>query len=48
MDWAYWGFKPDEIGERIGETDRAKYAKLKYNCIDKFKKLWNKKTAAMM
>jgi len=48
MDWAYWGFKPDEIGERIGETDPVKYSKLKYNCIDKFKKLWNKKIAAMM
>ncbi|TDE15317.1 RNA polymerase sigma factor [Dyadobacter psychrotolerans] len=47
MDWAYWGFKPDEIGQRIGETDPVKYSKIKYNCIDKFKKLWHKRTAAM-
>jgi RNA polymerase sigma factor (sigma-70 family) len=43
MDWAYWGFKPDEIGQKIGETDPVKFSKLKYNCIDKFKKLWLKR-----
>ena len=47
MDWAYWGFKPDEIGERIGERDPVKFSKLKYNCIEKFKKLWTKKMKVM-
>jgi len=42
MDWAYWGFKPSEIGERIGERDPVKYSKLKYNCVDQFKKLWTR------
>jgi RNA polymerase sigma factor (sigma-70 family) len=46
MDWAYWGFKPDEIGERIGEKDPVKFSKMKYNCIEKFKKLWNKRMTA--
>ena len=45
MDWAYWGFKPNEIGERIGERDPVKYSKLKYNCVDQFKKLWIKRLA---
>jgi RNA polymerase sigma-70 factor (ECF subfamily) len=43
MDWAYWGYKPDEIGERIGERDPVKFSKMKYNCVEKFKKLWNKR-----
>ena len=47
MDWAYWGFKSEEIGERIGEKDPVKFSKLKYNCIDKFKKIWNKKMKFM-
>ena len=47
MDWAYWGFKPNEIGERIGEKNPVKYSKLKYNCVDQFKKLWAKRMAAM-
>jgi RNA polymerase sigma factor (sigma-70 family) len=47
MGWAYWGFKPDEIGHTIGETDPVKYSKLKYNCIDKFKKLWLKRFSHM-
>jgi RNA polymerase sigma factor (sigma-70 family) len=45
MDWAYWGFKSEEIGERIGETDPVKFARIKYNCIHKFKKLWSEKMA---
>lgn len=47
MDWAYWGFKVDEIGIRIGETDPVKFSKLKYNCLEKFKALWNKKMASI-
>jgi RNA polymerase sigma factor (sigma-70 family) len=47
MDWAYYGFKSDEIGARIGETDPVKYSRIKYNCIDKFKKLWYKKFLAI-
>ncbi|MCE7042644.1 RNA polymerase sigma factor [Dyadobacter sp. CY312] len=46
MDWAYYGFKAEEIGARIGETDPVKYSKIKYNCIDKFKKLWTKQVLA--
>ncbi|GLU52692.1 sigma-70 family RNA polymerase sigma factor [Dyadobacter frigoris] len=42
MGWAYWGFKTEEISDRIGESDPVKYSKIKYNCIVKFKKLWNK------
>ena len=42
MDWAYWGFSPEEIGKRIGETDPVKFSKLKYSCVEKLKKLWNK------
>lgn len=45
MEWAYWGFKPEEIGAHIGETNPVKYSKLKYQCIDRFKKLWTKKFA---
>jgi len=47
MDWAYWGFKPEEIGERIGERNPVKFSKLKYNCIEKFKKLWTKKMSGI-
>jgi RNA polymerase sigma factor (sigma-70 family) len=46
MDWAYYGFKPEEIGARIGEPDPVKYSKIKYNCIDKFKKMWAKQVVA--
>jgi RNA polymerase sigma factor (sigma-70 family) len=42
MDWAYWGLKSEEIGEKIGERNPIKFSKLKYNCLDKFKKLWSK------
>ena len=47
MDWAYWGFKPEEIGERIGERNPVKFSKLKYNCIEKFKKLWTQKMSGI-
>ncbi|WP_254559996.1 RNA polymerase sigma factor [Dyadobacter diqingensis] len=42
MDWAYWGFSAEEIAKRIGEDDPVKFSKIKYGCIEKLKKLWNK------
>ncbi len=47
MDWAYWGLNANEIGEKIGEPDPVKFSKLKYNCLDKFKKLWNKQITSI-
>lgn len=42
MDWAYWGFSPEEIGRKIGVPDPVKFSKLKYNCLGRFRKLLTK------
>lgn len=42
MDWAYWGYSPEEIGKKIGVPDPVKFSKLKYNCLGRFRKLLTK------
>ncbi len=42
MEWAYWGLSNEEIRVKIGVTNPAKFSKQKFNCLEKFKKLWNK------
>ncbi len=45
--WAYLGFSNQELGESLGEQNAAKIAKIKFNCIEKFKKLWNNKMSRL-
>jgi RNA polymerase sigma factor (sigma-70 family) len=48
MDWAYWGFTSQEIGVKIGVKDPVKFAKLKHNCLGRFRKLLTNEISSLL
>lgn len=40
LDWAYMGYDLEEIRERMGFNNPARFNKFKFNCLKKFRTIW--------